>query len=169
VGALAVWAASSQQCSPDREPRGIVGGIASHLARCGKRSSRPARGSSRSLLRYSPRVLRVAGAASPREVDCRIIGSPGLVWLGRFIGPVPVPVRYGCVLYFAAWFMPWSLLGLLFAVGDNEGPPAHGREPRPGEARGLHDKRSAFRACRCRSRRVLGAGQPGRLAGRRMP
>jgi len=100
VGALVALGGVVAAMLAGQGPRGIVGGIASATLLGvvnGLLVSRA--GSSRSLLRYSPRALR-AGWHHRGEVDCGIIGSLGTCLAGQgFIGPIPVPV-HGCAPVF---------------------------------------------------------------------
>jgi len=64
----------------------------------------------------------VAGASITEEKSIAVSSAArDLFWQGGSLVPSLSPC-YGCVLYFAAWFMLHrSLLGLhMFAVGDNE-------------------------------------------------
>jgi len=120
-----LWAASSQQCSPDREPRGNRRRHCKrHLARCGKRSSRVPREAPavRCYVIHRERCAQ-AGASITEESRLRYHRQPRDLfgWAGVH-GPCPDMVA---LLYFAAWFMLHrSLLGLTHVRGRRQrGPP----------------------------------------------
>jgi len=116
----------------------IVGGIASATLLGVVRSSRVLQAT---LLRYSPRVLRLAGWHHREEVDCGgIIGITTLFGLAGHWCPQ--------THFYGTWQPRESLLGLgLFASRSEE----HQQTSRAYGWLAAHDKR-AVRACRCRSR-----------------
>jgi len=106
VGALAVSGRRRSNARRTGEPRG------NRRRHCKRTLLGVVNGLLVSRARLQPFVVTLFTAsaargwrASPRRVDCRIIGASGLVWLGRGSGPIPVPVLMVALLYFAAWFM----------------------------------------------------------------